>query len=390
MPDTTFSGQSVAVDCSVFDYGHGGIASFFRPFLLRLLGEYPQVRFYLVAPESADLSFVERAGNAVPVRYDDSRPLWLGMGKSLRRVLTLSTKLRQVKADALLSPYYAFFIPPRYRNRSVITVHDTCFWDVPQYYSRKNRMLHKAFMAWNVFFAKTVLTVSETSKIRLLRNIRGLSLEAVRVVYNAWEGSPSGVSQCPASDSRLADVLRYAPERLFLCSGGYSGTKNLDTVLSALKSVVGERGDIGLVLTGNARYEGDLWRKLDCLDLYGHVFPTGVVSPAEMLWLLRERCSAGICMSVYEGFGRSVVEAMQAGLPLICSDIPSNREIAGDYPAAYCGVHDTEALGRAILAVAKIHRCPPAFDGRFSMERNWKTFASNFQAVLAAVSGRDV
>lgn len=390
MPEAAFSGQSVAVDCSVFDYGHGGIASFFRPFLLRLLGEYPQVRFYLVAPESADLSFVERAGNAVPVRYDDSRPLCLGAGRSLRRVLTLTAKLRQVKADALLSPYYAFFIPPRYRNKSVITVHDTCFWDVPQYYSCKDRALHKAFMTWNAFFAKTVLTVSETSKIRLLRNIRGLSPAAVRVVYNAWEGPPSGVPQCPASNSRLAHVLRHAPEKLFLCSGGYSGTKNLDTVLSALKSVVGERGDIGLVLTGNARYEGDLWWKLDRLDLYGHVFPTGVVSPAEMLWLLRERCSAGICMSVYEGFGRSVVETMQAGLPLICSDIPTNREIAGDYPTMYCGVHDTEALGRAVLTVAEALRRTPVFDGRFSVEYNWKTFASSFEAVLAAVNGRTV
>jgi glycosyltransferase involved in cell wall biosynthesis len=34
--------------------------------------------------------------------------------------------------------------------------------------------------------------------------------------------------------------------------------------------------------------------------------------------------------SIYEGFGLPPLEAMQCGLPVICSDIPSHKEVIGD------------------------------------------------------------
>ena len=40
-----------------------------------------------------------------------------------------------------------------------------------------------------------------------------------------------------------------------------------------------------------------------------------------------QKSYALIMPSLYEGFGRPVIEAMALGLPVIASDIPTNREL---------------------------------------------------------------
>ncbi|WP_459823009.1 glycosyltransferase family 4 protein [Desulfomicrobium salsuginis] len=377
----------IAVDCSVFAYSHGGLASFFRPYLLQMLRAYPQYRFYLVAPEIVDLDEWSQFSNVCIAFYCDTKPLFCGKGRSLRKIWELSIKLHQVKADFLLSPYYAFFIPMRYKQKSIITVHDTCFWDVPQFFSSYDRWTHKVLLAWNAHLAYSVLTVSEASKKRLLLNVPGLKEDAVAVVYNAWDDEGDLAQQESSYGSRLQFLLKNAPANLLLSSGGFSGTKNIDIVLKALRLAVDKREDIGLVLTGNARYAGELWQMIDMLELEEHVFPTGVVSDAEMRWLVSERCAAAVCMSRYEGFGRSLVEAMHAGLPLLCSDMSTNREVAGDYPEVYCAIQDVEALSLAMVNVVDSPKRAPVFDERFSLERNWKIFASRIDVVLQEVLG---
>ena len=67
----------------------------------------------------------------------------------------------------------------------------------------------------------------------------------------------------------------------------------------------------------------------DLSTLYAHA--TGVVSP-----------------SLYEGFGLPLVEAMRAGTPLACSDIPVFQEVSGGH-ASFFDPLSEEAIGDALL-----------------------------------------
>lgn len=51
--------------------------------------------------------------------------------------------------------------------------------------------------------------------------------------------------------------------------------------------------------------------------------------PREELYRLYERALGFIFPSTFEGFGMPVLEAMAAGIPVACSDIPPLREVAG-------------------------------------------------------------
>ncbi|NJL29806.1 MAG: glycosyltransferase family 4 protein, partial [Thermoanaerobaculia bacterium] len=57
---------------------------------------------------------------------------------------------------------------------------------------------------------------------------------------------------------------------------------------------------------------------------------------------LYERALFVVLPSIYEGFGLPAVEAMSAGVPLVASDIPVLREIAGE-AALYVAPDDIEA-----------------------------------------------
>lgn len=59
--------------------------------------------------------------------------------------------------------------------------------------------------------------------------------------------------------------------------------------------------------------------------------------------------------SFAEGFGYPVIEALQMGLPVICSDLPCFREVAGDLPT-YLPPDDKPAWHSAILAAARSPR----------------------------------
>ena len=62
--------------------------------------------------------------------------------------------------------------------------------------------------------------------------------------------------------------------------------------------------------------------------------------------------------SIYEGFGLPAVEAMAAGAPLVCSDIPVLREVAGD-AAVYVPPEQPEAWADRIgelLADSELRR----------------------------------
>ncbi len=58
--------------------------------------------------------------------------------------------------------------------------------------------------------------------------------------------------------------------------------------------------------------------------------------------------TAALLLSNYEGFGFPVVEAQSQGVPVICSDLPVLREIAGE-GALFVQADDPEAVAAAVL-----------------------------------------
>jgi glycosyltransferase involved in cell wall biosynthesis len=89
---------------------------------------------------------------------------------------------------------------------------------------------------------------------------------------------------------------------------------------------------------------------------------------------LMQHANGFVQASVAEGFGLPVAEAGAFGVPLLLSDIPVFRELAGD-AARYFGVGDATALAELIGSAA-------AENGKIIHVRPWQEMSAELSRIL--------
>ncbi|REC94288.1 glycosyltransferase family 4 protein [Kushneria indalinina] len=112
----------------------------------------------------------------------------------------------------------------------------------------------------------------------------------------------------------------------FITSGRLHPQKNQLLLLKAMENV---NENAVLIIAGDGELKESFEVFLKENDLQNRVFLMGEISPERMAFLLGLG-DVFLFPSVYEAFGFSVVEAMAAGLPVVCSAIPAMHEIVGN------------------------------------------------------------
>jgi glycosyltransferase involved in cell wall biosynthesis len=135
-----------------------------------------------------------------------------------------------------------------------------------------------------------------------------------------------------------------------LCIGTLCPRKNQWNLLLAYGGLPKEtRAATRLVLVGGRGWDDDAIVGL-AADTPGAEW-LGFRSAAECAGLLRT-CKAFAYVSREEGFGLPVLDALRVGAPVVASDIPTNREVAGD-AAEYCDPEDVASIARALAAALR-------------------------------------
>jgi glycosyltransferase involved in cell wall biosynthesis len=125
---------------------------------------------------------------------------------------------------------------------------------------------------------------------------------------------------------------------------------------------------------------------------FHHLRALGRVDEAEIDRRLSER-PVFVSPSLYEPFGLAVLEAAQAGCPLVLSDIPTFRELWGG-AAVFVPAGDAGALADALQHLMLDHDAraelgAAAFErsGRYTMERTVRRMLGIYGDLLAARQG---
>lgn len=240
------------------------------------------------------------------------------------------------------------FIPFRFDGPTVITAHDVSWVRHPEYHPQHRLALLRANFERALQQSDRIIVVSEfvRNELHACFSVRP---DKVKVVYNGV--SPRFTPQTAAATQAV--LARHGLEHgsYFAAVGTLEPRKNLHTALAAHAALPHvTRMAFPLVLIG---VEGwltkSLHESLGASLIDGTVRKLGYV-PDDELPLLTAGARALVYPSVYEGFGLPVLEAMAAGVPVLCSTAQALLEVAGDAAIA-CDPADVQGFTDAMHAL---------------------------------------
>ena len=276
------------------------------------------------------------------------------MGQYAWRLSVLASQLlRRPAYERRLPPgqlYHATeHLLPYLRRPTVLTVHDLIFERYPQHHKLTNRLFLAVGMRLFVRAADAIIAVSQQTK-RDLIELYGTPAQKIQVIYQGIDPSfapaaPAQIAQVQAQYSLRATDGSLRPYLLMV--GTLEPRKNHLTAMRALLRLKQAGLPHCLLMAGGEGWLfGPIREQVTKLGLTADVHFTGYV-PAADLPALYGGAACVLQPSLYEGFGFPVLEAMACGAPVVCSNVSSLPEAAGD-GAILVPPLDDEALAAAI------------------------------------------
>ncbi|WP_286764883.1 MULTISPECIES: glycosyltransferase family 4 protein [Rhodopirellula] len=176
----------------------------------------------------------------------------------------------------------------------------------------------------------------------------GLDPEQFVVIPNGVESVESAVSQAIDREEAFRRLDIPVGRRLIVAVGRLWPQKRVRDLIWAGELLATARGDTTLVIIGDGPQRDELLRHRDSVSSPLHVRFAGqredvaeLLPHAEQFWIASE----------YEGQSNAVIEAMLAGVPVIASNIPGNRDLVIDRETGWLfDVGDEADLVRSSLA----------------------------------------
>lgn len=223
---------------------------------------------------------------------------------------------------------------PRLDVPTAITVFDVQHHELPQLFSRGERLFRRWAYDGGARSADLVITSSDYSRERLREHVGAENVEVVHLGIDLERFTPD-----PGPDDERLLAELGVPERFVIYPANLWPHKNHERLLEAFARVADD--GLELVLTG-ATYgrsvEGERVRHL------------GFVPHAAVPALFR-RARAMVFPSLYEGFGAPPLEAMACGCPVASSTRGSLAEMVGEAVLGF-DPEDPAAIAAAIERIA--------------------------------------
>jgi len=245
------------------------------------------------------------------VKYSN---LFCSLPAPLKRLMYLFlSRQNRSRNDIDIVHYTNYYVSPdRHRAKVVSTIHDLTSFYFPETLPTNYRRYNHWAIQCAVKFSDLILTPSEAVKNELRKEFPALSENKIQVVFQD-----------------IRDLFFTAPRtpvdrEHFLYVGVLEKRKNLEFLIRTFGTFNAKFPQSRLVLIGKPGFGFESIEKAmsEVQNVVHHNY-----MPDDQLLSMYRKSHALIMPSVYEGFGRPVVEAMAMGLPVIASDIPTNREL---------------------------------------------------------------
>ncbi|MBI5142531.1 MAG: glycosyltransferase family 4 protein [Nitrospirae bacterium] len=228
----------------------------------------------------------------------------------------------------------------------VLTLHDIQHEYLPELFDEAELSMRTTRYSESARRANVIIAISEHVKASIVEKY-SVSQDKIVVTY---QGCDPAFAIMPADAELEAVCERYnLPGKFVIYPAAFWPHKNHERLLEAFALLIRDYafdGSLllcGLNMGGRSKVEAHIGR----LGLGGRVIVPGFVPLADLVCMYR-MARMMVFPSLFEGFGIPVVEAMNAGLPVACSDRTSLPEVGGDV-ALYLNPEDVGDIADKIL-----------------------------------------
>ncbi len=334
--------------------GVGGTEIYLRN-LLNALSAIDHQNVYRIFTNRETTDLTPNARNFVAV------PQALNAASRPRRILWEQFRLPTRDLNVLFNP--GFTAPILCGCPQVTVFHDLQHVRHPEYFKRLDLPAWQ-FLLWAAARRSTrLIAVSEATRGDLIEHYQ----RDATVI-------PHGVE--PA----FFDIERLDPQRFILCVSTLHPHKGIEGLIRAFHPFRESHPDFRLVLAGMRGFAAEQIERLAGagIEITGWL-------PREQLIDLYRRAWAFVYPSTFEGFGMPVAEALAAGVPVACSDIPPLREVAGE-----CAIYfpPGEPTLEQVCFDPVVRKTLPLSGRERARRFSWHTAAHSTLDVLTAAAQR--
>lgn len=315
--------MNIAVNTRLLIHGRlDGWGRFAFETLRLMVQQHPEHRFIFLFDREPHPEFLFAENVEAVTVHPQARHPWLW---HVWFEWMLPRVLHQHKADVFLSPDGYLSLSTDVPSLPVI--HDLNFLhnphDLPEHHAK---YLNRNFPRF-AQKATRIATVSEFSRQDIAASYN-IALDLIDVVFN-------GVSERFRPLSQQEQVLTRAkwtqdvPYLIFV--GAMHPRKNIARMLQGYDLFRSTTGSpLKLVMVGSRQHwTADMEHAMEQMHFRDDVVFAGRVSENDLSSLLGS-AFANLYVSTFEGFGIPIIEAFQAGVPVITSNSTSMPEVAGD------------------------------------------------------------
>tara|TARA_B100000902_G_scaffold398515_1_gene465555 strand:- start:910 stop:2028 length:1119 start_codon:yes stop_codon:yes gene_type:complete len=355
-----------------------GIGKFTFEILKRIVNNNPEIEFHFIfdRPYSSDFIFNK---NIIPhiltpaTRHPILWYIWVEH--------KLPKLLNKINPDVFFSP--DGFIPNNCTSPSISVIHDINFEHYPSDLNWMHSLFYRYFFKKYAYRSKKIITVSNFSKNDIQKKYR-INKDKIDVVYN-------GVSeyfQIASNDTKNAIKRQYTNgDDFFLFIGSLHKRKNIKNLLLSFEQYKKNNGNSKLLIIGENKWiDKDTKKIYQSMKFKNDVIFLGRINNTELVKILGS-ATALLFISIFEGFGIPIIEAMKCSVPVITSKTSCMPEIAHD-SAIIIDPHNIEEIKNSMIEIEKNaplrmeliqkgHNRIKKFNWSTSANKVWKIIKSN-------------
>ncbi len=224
---------------------------------------------------------------------------------------------------------------------SVVTIHDLIFMRYPEFYKPIDRNIYFRKIKYSCTAADKIIAISQQTRSDV-ETFFQVPPEKIEVIYQ-----PVAAVFFDKQDSSGIASRFDIPSGYILSVGTLEPRKNQMALLQALHE---EQIECPVVFVGKpTAYVSKMKKFIDEKGMKNNVIFLSGLSEEELAFLY-QHAVLSVYISVFEGFGLPVIEAMASGCPVITSSVSCLPETAGE-AAVLCDPGNISDIGEKLNAL---------------------------------------